>query len=410
LVGLPILLLLLDTLAALTRGWRPITFLDRVVVLLILACVALTGLALTITKVRHWLGRRRAQLTLLTISFVMIWFLAELGAGLFLQLEIHKFFHRHKPQTRSVFEPQLEVIPGIYGRSVYTVNSLGLRGPEASQNGQVYRILCIGGSTTECVYLDDTETSPSLLMQALNRSRSRRVWVGNAGKSAYSTIQHLDFIESWDLVPKMDCLILLVGVNDMQLPREFRGNYRLKPVWSHSRLIQLVRFAYYTRPTSDNLNREDTLGASYAKRRKARQAGIQRHAIPATDLERGLSAYQQRLRRIVNFARTHHLRLIFMTQPTLWDRNLSPHGRSMLWSGRLPGSDEYLTVEAARSVLDQYNGALEAICHETGVECVDSSSMNGHEDFFYDDSHFTEAGAREVAHLLSNWFDEHPID
>ena len=50
--------------------------------------------------------------------------------------------------------------------------------------------------------------------------------------------------------------------------------------------------------------------------------------------------------------------------------------------------------------MDAYNEALMTECTEMGVVCADLSSMNGNPDYFYDDCHFTESGATEVAHLL----------
>ena len=43
---------------------------------------------------------------------------------------------------------------GIASDAAFSTNSQGLRGPEFSKEGD-YRILCIGGSTTKCLYLDD---------------------------------------------------------------------------------------------------------------------------------------------------------------------------------------------------------------------------------------------------------------
>ncbi len=37
------------------------------------------------------------------------------------------------------------------------------------------------------------------------------------------------------------------------------------------------------------------------------------------------------------------------------------------------------------------------------VEFVDLSSLNGQPQYFCDDCHFTEAGAREVARIVADW-------
>ena len=50
--------------------------------------------------------------------------------------------------------------------------------------------------------------------------------------------------------------------------------------------------------------------------------------------------------------------------------------------------------------MDAYDEALMTVCTEMNVACADLSSMNGSPEYFYDDCHFTEAGAAEVARLL----------
>jgi hypothetical protein len=42
------------------------------------------------------------------------------------------------------------------------------------------------------------------------------------------------------------------------------------------------------------------------------------------------------------------------------------------------------------------------------AEFIDLSAMNGTPEFFYDDCHFNEAGAREVSRRVADWFRHHP--
>jgi hypothetical protein len=55
------------------------------------------------------------------------------------------------------YEPASWGVTGVTGRKRFTTNSLGLRGPELPQEQHLYRIIAIGGSTTECFVLDDSE-------------------------------------------------------------------------------------------------------------------------------------------------------------------------------------------------------------------------------------------------------------
>ena len=105
---------------------------------------------------------------------------------------------------------------------------------------------------------------------------------------------------------------------------------------------------------------------------------------------------------IVALAKDHGLRSIFVTQPTLWDEKLSDRARRLLTFGDTDNSEEYISVGAGRVGIEKYNEALMRICENLSVECIDTSSMHGDERFFYDDFHFNEAGAAELARIIAD--------
>jgi hypothetical protein len=119
------------------------------------------------------------------------------------------------PNARFEFHPSPAVLPGLSPATVFTTNEIGLRGDEYQADTR-YNILAIGGSTTECVYLDDREAWTGLLQAKLNQDSpyQERVWVGNAGKSGQRLLEHLQIFQA--VVPRLktDAVIVLLGVND----------------------------------------------------------------------------------------------------------------------------------------------------------------------------------------------------
>src|SRR5437867_3747247 len=62
------------------------------------------------------------------------------------------------------------ILPGIVGQTHFTTESHGLRYPReiaVPKPSGTYRIFCVGGSTTECTYLDDEAAWPARVEQAL---------------------------------------------------------------------------------------------------------------------------------------------------------------------------------------------------------------------------------------------------
>jgi hypothetical protein len=108
-------------------------------------------------------------------------------------------------------------------------------------------------------------------------------------------------------------------------------------------------------------------------------------------------------------AKARGLRLIFMTQPTLWRANLPQTLENLLWFGgvgdfqRLSGQP-YYSAAALRGGLQRYNQAMLDVCRTEAIGCIDLAAIDEDTSLFYDDVHFNEAGARAVAGVMARHF------
>lgn len=410
----PPILLSLDTAIAAARGWRPQTPPDIVVVVLLVVVVAVLIVLAQLGAGRAFLGQRSPQMVLLSVSIWGTWAIIEIVLAARVQPLASELFHRRKPGAKVTFRPRPELMPGITGESNITRNSIGLRGPEMPTQREAYRIICIGGSTTECLYLDDRETWPYLLMQQLNQqSNMQPVWVGNAGIIAFTSAQHLRFIQESELMNAIDCLVILMGINDFLLGIDpyffslwdrYRSMVRVTPVWHRSRVLALAREAWNRYGLRNDFFVEDPTGSRLENRRLKRLEAPVCDVLPP--LDRPLREYEAQMRAMINECRVRHVVPLFLTQPVVWCKDLSPAMHRRLWQGAL-SKGQYLSVERLREGMDRYNLVMRSVCRQMNVACIDLTSMNGHEEFFYDDCHFTEAGAREVARLIAQWFLDH---
>jgi lysophospholipase L1-like esterase len=336
------------------------------------------------------------------------------------------------PHLDWTFHPAPDVMPGVSGASRFSTNGLGLRGDEWS-SGDSYRILAIGGSTTESLYLDDREAWPRLLQDRLNAARGgSEVWVGNAGKSGLSSRHHV--IQVMRLLEQhpVDAVIVMVGVNDLhnrlsrdaaflpidQEPKsEFRRLYlsafslwpaRPAPIWEPVALQRRWARAHQRLERPEHVTQDDA-GRNYVRWRQHRQqASALRSELP--DLEPALLEYARNLHTIVDLARRHSVRLVLATQPVMWHAGLSAGDRALLWLGGVgafqsePGH-EYYTVEALADGMARYNSVLLEVCAARGIGCADlAAALPRDPSVFYDDCHLNEGGARQVAGLLAEHF------
>jgi hypothetical protein len=178
----------------------------------------------------------------------------------------------------------------------------------------------------------------------------------------------------------------------------------IKPFIVKSNLANLVlaaRGEWRRRSDMPALKVEDEVGRSYELRRKKRINSGDLVSLP--DPGAALDSYADRLRRIVGFCTEKELRVVFVTQPTLWNEGLSDSELALLWMGETPDGS-YVDVVELRGLLDRFNAALRSVARELGVTLVDLEGMSGDARFFYDDCHLNEMGAAEAARRIAEAF------
>ncbi len=401
-LALPALAIVADTVFSLVRGWRAASRLDgAIVVAAALWLLATTALG-ALPAGRRLYKRRYAQLILLSASGCITWLMAELAVGGLLA-SVAEPFHCWRPGSKIVYRPKPGIMRDVGPEAHVNFNAWGVRGRELPERSAAYRILCLGGSSTGCTYLDDAKTWPQRLESDLQATDpSRGYWVGNASIPGFKSAEHRRFVEQSARVGEIDCLVVQAGINDFAV--FLAGPRPSPPLWSRSGVLQLVRVLARQYETSDTLV-EDTAGTVYLRRRAARQGAEISSTVP--DLEPGLRDFAQNLRAIIATCNDRKLRVVFTTQPVLWQADLDADNAARLWFGKLK-SGQFLSVGELRAGMDRYNRTLRSVCAESGAELIDLAQLDGDPSMFYDDCHFTETGASRVARLIADWFMAHP--
>jgi lysophospholipase L1-like esterase len=331
------------------------------------------------------------------------------------------------PALRFVLHPDPRFVPGVSGPALVEAGPEGLRGDPAPDGG-AYRVVTLGGSTTECVVLDAAETWPALLETGLRSALDRPVWVGNGGMSGVRSRHHVLQMQALlEQLPDLDAVVALVGANDLlwalqhqpregdwyENPRErVRVHYeafdvprrpRFGPRYERTGLVHALRRARqgWARLRASAGLREAADGHEYVRARQLRAAAPSLDELP--DLGAALSEYRHNLERLVALGERHGVPLVFATQPAMWRAELPAGLESLLWSGEKdparppPGPGFYSPAALARG-LETFNARLLDVCRARGLTCLDLASLLPPDTtVFYDDMHFNESGARKVA-------------
>jgi len=332
------------------------------------------------------------------------------------------------PNLENTFYPSKEM-SGVADSAKFRISQLGFRAEE-KPTGSVFKVLVLGGSSTECLYLDQTKTWPDLLEKKLKGQVGIPVWVANAGKSGLMSAHHVFQLGKLLKQEKFDLILVMMGVNDFQrrlclcerknswwrrhlqkgrIPEEAfafspglwaKFSYRLKNIFYPSAGGGRLRPKGIV---------QDTTG-EYIKtlREQRRNADVFLNDLP--DLKKDLSLYEKNVSEMVAIARRNGVRIIFLTQPTIWRGDLSIELENSLWFGfTCRNKDEewphvYYSTKVLAEGMVKYNNILVNKARDLRVELIDAAkTLPKDQTVFYDDCHFNESGASKLANLIAEY-------
>lgn len=344
------------------------------------------------------------------------------------------------PNMHHVFRPDPTIMPHHGAEARFSSNSKGLRGPELGPDSEA-RVLAIGGSTTECLYIDQ-ETAWPLRLNKLLATPTRAVWSASAGLSGMNSgdhVLHAKFLVPQ--LPRIDVVVALMGVNDVAValgtpekyvavPADvspetsealFRRAFqqvpgRLENSWDYDAspvrqlaLYQLLRRVKVgqSRDLAAHNVANDGAGKSILKWRDNRQhASAMIDALP--DLTAQLDVYRKNLNTFVDLITERKIRLLLLTQPTLWRADLNAQEQSALWMGGKSGDfmkvagAPYYTAGALAGAMVKFNEVVLSVCKERGLSCVDLANMIPKDlENFYDDCHFGSQTSERIADIVA---------
>ncbi|MBL7960814.1 SGNH/GDSL hydrolase family protein [bacterium] len=297
------------------------------------------------------------------------------------------------------------------------------------------RMLAVGGSTTECFYLDQEEAWPQRVQQILNENGTYgHVWVGNIGRSATDVPVH--YVQLKYLLPqidKIDLIVFLVGVNDMTAFLRHKPPYKsispYDPAIENRLLYKAFSSVEFLRPWCQKtgfwqiakglkhniyfpllgINEiEDPSGFIIRNRREKRMRAREfLDSLPSA--QTSLDDYRYGIQQCIQLVRAYGAEMIFMTQPTIWSDSMNKTLNKFLWFGwtydcKNQEYCSYYSTKAIAQAMASYNAILLATCKDMGVPCLDLANLLPKDTtIFFDDMHFNENGSQQVAIHLADF-------
>lgn len=358
-------------------------------------------------------GRRIARyVALIAASLVVALLLLELMQWT-LWPAAHPLRRRPGPAVFT-FKTDGRLLPGISGETHFTTESHGLRYPRelaVPKPSGVYRIFCVGGSTTECTYLDDADAWPARVETAL---RSRFAWRAieliNAGFSGLTSADHVVQIEEQLLQMEPDCIVLMAGMNDhirRNSPAKPEGGSWSKLAMDYSmtvrRLVPAWR-AIFGNTGGVGSYAMDASGEIYRRLRAACAATPMAPDTREFDaLTDPLPYFESNIARIADVCRESGVTLVLVTHPTIYSELPPGDVKSLLWMKAIlevGGTQAPMSWHVAE--MKRLNDRTRRFAREHNLILIDAdAALPKSSEVFYDDCHLNVAGARLLGDMVT---------
>lgn len=278
-----------------------------------------------------------------------------------------------------------------------------------------YRIFFLGGSTTACVYLPQELTFSQKVEDQLNAGGPQlKVDTANAGADGHCVRDTLAILDYDVSLSSPDCVVMLHGINDLRvglLPGYCPDGSEEKTKLRKAKYLYRETFGdpypylyHWFKSWTSSLEKRQTVGYIIEKRRgRVRPPSKEIVGFP------NLKWYQHYMRLMAGSCKSLGIRLIFMTQPSLYKENMSEEELERLGISIDPSDGSTPSVNTMIKGIEVYNNATRELAAELGVELIDlDQAIPKTLENIYDECHFTAQGCEKVAEVISGYLASSP--
>jgi len=283
------------------------------------------------------------------------------------------------------------------------------------KSAETFRILALGGSTTEQSGLENNLIWSNTLIDLVKDYRmqnKKNYEMINFGISGTRTIHHyFTFKRNLELNP--DIVIFLLGVNDWNyhivninekffFPNlEIAFDYRTSILHKvSSKIISALKRKFLSRKSlGPNLKKLNSINPVKDIIQKNIDLKNNIKNYTELNLDKVSPRYKYWLNKIIKICKKKNIKCVFADQPSLYDIS-QKNNKDKLWMNP-PYKNYKISFKDMVETKDIYNLFLEKKIKEKNLKfCKLSNKIFSNEVFFVDDVHFTPKGSKAVAKNL----------
>ncbi|MBF0189323.1 MAG: SGNH/GDSL hydrolase family protein [Magnetococcales bacterium] len=333
-------------------------------------------------------------------------------------------FPPHYRKSKLPRDAQMALTDSLEKR-VYTIRSdeKGFIMPSRIHDQPERTLLFLGGSTTECFYVDEEKRFPYLTGRLLEKRTGKKINALNAAFGGNHTLHSINILLNKGLPEKPDMAVMMHAINDLYILilegsywNDHRSRSHLVPLnkQKDSWLKRLIRekIPHINAGTRILQTRiKDTLDRWRGKENTPWKGAAADEWINARgrtydiDNEGILSAFRRNLETFITTARIHGVTPVLMTQA---NRFKEDPDRLIAWLGATFFSSYGITYEQHMEIYRAFNDEIRAVARDHQVVLVDLDREIPHErEMMYDFVHLNDAGSEQAAAVIAATLEPH---
>jgi lysophospholipase L1-like esterase len=263
----------------------------------------------------------------------------------------------------------------------------------------------LGGSTTECTYVDEDQRFPYLVGRLLERDTRLKVNSYNAGRSGNNTLHCLNILLNKIVNLKPDIVILMENINDLAIlmyeKTYWNTNPSRSPIQERLPTFQTVgqdlrQTFYLVRDlTFPNLSREMKKIFAFAGKTKGDEFHGVRGQTITIDQELLVREFSLNLQTFMNICRARGITPVLMTQASRLTEDPDPLIKKMMGSLE---AGQGITYAAFKAAFDRLNQTIRDVGAQNQVLVIDlAREIPPVKENICDVAHFNDQGSRLAA-------------
>ncbi|MEE8341074.1 MAG: SGNH/GDSL hydrolase family protein [Candidatus Neomarinimicrobiota bacterium] len=326
----------------------------------------------------------------------------------------------HHPGLNKIIYPDEFYLAGTDNLIVqdypFRIDDNGFILPHNNYDDPDYKIVFIGGSTTECMYVTENNRFPYLSGQIIEEKTNKQINSYNMGASGNNSIHSLDIILNKIMPMNPDIIVIMHAANDyaglaydhtywpVGTPRSelitINDYFPKRPketfIWHLKGLFKTIYPNIYQKIFF--IKEQILRPKDQQKLKPADEWEGQRHNIVDRDFDFMQKEFLWAQQMIITACKTHKILPVLMTQANRYKKNpddfvlksLSP----MLKAG--------ITYETFKSEFDAFNEIIREVAKTNEIPIIDLAKIVPQEKkYMYDALHYTDTGSKFVANIIS---------